>query len=299
MRAEASRQAPLWAAVVTFVVVTGVVAGVLRLRADPSPGDAAARPAAESSGLSVQVVQLRRDEVLGRVELAVLNGGEADVVVDRLRLTADGFTGGGWVPRKSPVPAGQVVNLPTPYGDPRCPSQGTARLGGVSVDLRVHSAADPASRTVTVTPTRSRALLTRVLRSLCLAQRLSREVTLSLGDVWRPEGSGADIRLHTTLDALLTSGTPPRDLTQVAGSVIYDLAAETPATPYARLDAAHPTASVPVVIRAARCTAHAKGETKQPYRFLVWLGAPGTEGQAVELPVRVSDQVHLRAVCAL
>jgi hypothetical protein len=296
MAPSAGRQAPLWAAVATFVVVTAVVAGVLQLR-DGSPPDATA--VAEQAGLSVQVVQLRRDLVLGRVELAVHNDGSSTIVVDKLRLTVGGFTGGGWVPKNSPVPAGQLVDLPTPYGDPRCPSAGEARLGDVAVDLQVHSAEDPTPRTATVTPTGSRALLTRILRALCLAERLSSEVKLSFGDVWRATGSGEDIRLHTTLEAALTPGAPARDLTQFAGSVIYDLAAEASAPPYARLDTARPSATVPVVFRAARCTGHAKGETKQPYRFLMWLGDPGTEGLPLELPVRASDKEHLRVLCAL
>jgi hypothetical protein len=296
MRAAAGRHAPFWAAIVTFVVVTGLVAGVLHLHED-APG--AGPVLLDAPRVSVQVVQLRRDEVLGRVELAVHNTGTGDLVVDRLRLTVEGFTGGGWVPKSSPVPVGQVVNLPTAYGVARCPATGQARVGAIALELRVHTAADPRPRTVRVTPTRSRPLLTRLLRSLCLDERLRSEVALSFGPRWRPEGSGAELRLHTTLEAALAPGSPARDITQVGGSVIYDLAAETTATPYARLDSAHPTASVPVVVRAARCTAHAKGETKQPYRFLVWLGGPGAEGRAVELPVRLSDRRQLRAVCAL
>ncbi|MGZ4592692.1 MAG: hypothetical protein ACXV3C_02420 [Actinomycetes bacterium] len=295
MRGTVGRQAPLWAAVVSFLVVTAVVAGVLHLRDGSTAGGAAL----DAPRVSVQVVQLRRDEVIGRVELAVSNDGTGAVVIDRLRLRSGGFTGGGWVPKSSPVPAGQVVDLPTPYGDARCPSQGQPRLGRVSVDLRLHAADDPRPRSVTLTPTRSRVLLTRILRSLCVTERLTSEVALSFGPRWSAEGTGDAASLHTTLEAVLTPGSPPRDVTQVSGSVIYAMAAETSATPFARLDAAHPRASIPVVVRAARCTAHAKGETKQPYKFLVWLGPPGTPGQAVELPVSAADQERLRAVCPL
>jgi hypothetical protein len=296
MRAVVGRQAPLWAAIVTFVVVTMVVAGALGLRDDATTNGGAAL---DAPPVSVQVLQLRGDEVFDRLQVAVRNKGTSDLVVDRLRLRIEGFTGVGWVSKDSPVPAGQVVNLTTLYGDARCPAQGQVRVGQMAVELRMHTAADPRSRSVTVTPTHSRPQLTRILRSLCLEDRLHRQVTLSFGPRWQADGSGDTRRLHTTIEAALTPGAPPRDITQVGGSVIYALAAETTATPYARLDAAHPAASVPVVVQAAVCTGHSKGETKQPYRFLVWLGDPGAQGLAVELPVRASDKAALRAVCPL
>jgi hypothetical protein len=295
MRAAISRRAPLWAAIVTFVVVAGVVEATWHLRGDDSAGSSGR---VASPQLAVQVVQLRRDEALGRVELAVRNRGDVDVVVDRLRLDLAGFTGGGWVPKDSPVPAGQVVNLPTPYGRPRCPADGEPTLGRVSVRLRIHTAENPTPWSVRLVPSDSRPLLGRILGSLCLQDRLSREVRLGFGPTWRSEGSGDATRLHTTLEARLAPGEAPQQITQLAGTVIYNLEADGGAPPYATLDAAHPTASIPVVLSQARCTGHAKGETKQPYRFLVWLGPPGTDGQAVEFPVTDADRARLRAVCA-
>jgi hypothetical protein len=296
MRVPPGRLTPLWAALVTFVVVTAVVGGVLALRDDG--GRAGSSPSVAAPRLAVQVVQLRRDEVLGRVELAVTNRGDEGVVVDAIRLTAGGFTGGAWVPKASPVPPGQVVDLPTPYGEPRCPTTGEPRLGPLRADLRVHTPADPTVRQVRVVPAGSRALMTRILRSLCTTRRLRREVALSFGPGWRAEGSGDATRLHTTIEARLAASAPPRDVTQVGGTVIYRLEAAAAGPPYASLDAAHPTASIPVVVSQATCTGHAKGETKQPYRFLVWLGPPGSDGQAVELPVTAAERVRLRAVCA-
>ena len=80
--------------------------------------------------------------------------------------------------------------------------------------------------------------------------------------------------------------------------MLYELRPRASSTPLARLDAAHPTASVPVVLTQARCTGHAMGEIKKPYLFLVWFGPPGTAGQAVELPVSAADKTRLRALCA-
>jgi hypothetical protein len=151
-----------------------------------------------------------------------------------------------------------------------------------------------------VTPTDARPLLSRILSELCTTRRLSSQVALTFGPQSRVEGRGADIELHTTIEARLTPGAPARDIPQVFGNVIYGMAPEPGSpTPLAHLDAAHPSASVPVVVTQARCTGHAKGETKQPYLFLVWLGDPGTAGIAVEVPVSATDKTRLRAVCSL
>jgi hypothetical protein len=289
-------RAPLWAAIVTFAVVTAVVGTTLRLRGDVG---AASVRAGEPAPVASQVVQLRFDEAYGRVEVALRNVGSEPVVVRRLRLRVDGFTGAGWLAKNSPVPAGQVVNLPTGYGKPRCPATGAPAPGGIRVDVRLVVGSDPTVRAVRSTPTASRPLLTRILRSLCAEQRLQSEVTLALGPRWRTEGSGDATRLHTTLEARLAPGAPPRDLTQVAGTVLYDIHAETATgPPYARLDQQHPAASVPVVLSQARCTGHAKGEVKKPYEFLVWLGDPGTGGTAVVLALTAAEKQRLRAVCA-
>jgi hypothetical protein len=287
-------RAPLWAAIVTFVVVTVLVGGTLRLR----DGDATSRGEASTAGVSAQVIQQRRDESLGRVEIALSNEGSGTVVVERLRLRVGGFSGGGWVTKDSPIPPGQVVDLPTGYGRPQCPGEGQPDIGLIRLDLRLHTGDDAGSRPVTVQPSGSRALLTRIMRSLCTQQRLLREVALSFGPQWRTEGTGNDVRLHTTLDARLAPSAAPRDVTQLAGTVIFNLVAESAARPLARLDATHASAAIPVVVSQATCTGHAKGETKQPYRFLVWLGGPGTDGTAVELPVTESDKTRLGAVCA-
>jgi hypothetical protein len=288
------RLTPLWAAIATFAVVAGLVAGVLQLRDDDGgQPSATARPL-----LEVQIVQTRPDAVNHRLELAVTNLGTGTLNVDRIRLTADGLTGAGWVPKDSPVPEGQRVNLPTFYGKPRCPADGEPVLGAVRVDLRVH-VDDGQQQSVRVTPRESRGLLNRLIRSYCQQVRLSREVALSFGPRWRTEGRGDATRLHTTLEARLAPGAAPREVTQLAGTVLYQLKVDgAGASPYASLDAAHPSAAVPVVLFQGRCTGHAKGEVKQPYAFLVWVGDPGTEGQAVEVPVRPTERTRLRAICA-
>ena len=66
--------------------------------------------------------------------------------------------------------------------------------------------------------------------------------------------------------------------------MIYSLRADAAAGggALAALTPARPRASVPVTVSVASCSGHARGETKKPYAFLVWLGPPGGEQLAVE-----------------
>jgi hypothetical protein len=299
MRRQPGRWAPLWAALVTFAAITAVVGASLHARADRhDSGHGDGSGASVPDKLSAQVVQLRRDEALGRVEVGVTNEGSDQVAVTRLRLRIDGFTGGGWVAKDSPIPAGQVVNLPVPYGAARCPAAGAPVVGRIRVDMRLAATYEAPARVVHLAATASRPLVTRILTALCTAERLRAEVALSFGPTWRSEGHGDGLRLHTTIEARLAPSAGALDLSQLRGNVLYNLNPLASTQPLASLDAAHPTASLPVVLSLARCSGHAKGEIKKPYLFLVWLGPPGTDGQAVELPVNTADKTRLRAICA-
>ena len=273
---------------VPLAVATTVVAGC-------GGGQASAGPAPR---LGAEVVQLRRDEVLQRVEIAITNRSREQVVVDTLELRVPGFSGGGRLPKGEPLPPGQVVDLPTPYGAVRCPATGEVTVGRPSVVLQVHTASDPAVRRVVARPRDPQGLLHRIATAECLSRRLAREVSLSFGP-WRRTGSGDATVLHGTLRVRLTTN-GPRDVTQLAGTVIYDFAADGPApSPLAHLTPERSQAAVPVVVSQARCDGHARGETKQPYAFLVWVGPPGGAQTAVTPAVSDADRAAFRAVCPL
>ncbi len=270
------------------LLLTGCLGG-----SDPSPPPGPAAPA-----VSAEVVQLRRDEVLQRVEIAVTNHAKVPIEIQTVELRVDGYSGGGPQQKDEPLPPGQVVNLPTPYGDVSCPQTGEVQVGEPSVVLRVRRESDPTSFTVTVRPTDPRGLVQGIAASTCLAERLTREVTLSFGP-WRRTGSGDDTVLHGTLRARLHADRPI-DITQLAGSVLFDLLPADPsARPLAHLTPAEPSARVPVLLRQARCDGHARGEIKKPYAFLVWLGPPGGEQLAVTPPTADADAAAYEAVCYL
>lgn len=261
---------------------------------DPAPQP----PPRSAPELSVEIVQLRRDEVLQRVEIAVTNHAKAPVEIQTIDLRVPGYTGGGPQAKNEPLPPGQVVNLPTPYGEVTCPDSGEVEVGEPTVVVQVRRQSDPRSYTVELTPTDPRDLVHGIATSTCLTQRLTREVALSFGP-WRRTGSGDGTVLHGTLHARLKSETP-LDLTQLAGSVIFDLLpGDRSASPLAHLTPAEPRADVPVLVRQARCDGHARGEIKKPYAFLVWVGPSGGEQRAVNPPIADRDAAAFEAVCHL
>lgn len=271
------------------LAVTGVAAGLAgRVGRDRTPDDAATA--------SVELVQYRRDEVNGTIQVSLTNRGTGPLRVDRVALAVPGFDTPGPVTVDATVPPRQTVDLRTSYGRPRCGGESPAP-GPAVVRLWLS-----AGREVRLAPGGASAdLLARIMARECLAARLAREVALRFGPTWRQETVAGAVRLHGTLAARLADGAPPRDLTQLAGTVIYDLAPEPSAArrPLARLDAGHRTASVPVVVSLSRCDGHARGETKKPYAFLVWLAEPGGEEQSVVVPVSAADRARLQAVCPL
>jgi hypothetical protein len=255
----------------------------------------------EPPSITAEVVQLRTDEALHRVQVQVENTGAREVVVEAVTLRVPGFRSAGPVPKDSPLPAGRVVNLPVPYGEVRCRDDGTARVGRPVAVLRVRIGDDPRARRLVVPAREAGGLLARIARGECTARRLAREVDVRFGPRWRHERVDGAVVAHGTLETRLRTGAP-RDVTQVAGTVIYALrAGPRPAADgvLASLTARDPHASVPVTVSVSRCDGHARGETKKPYEFLVWLAPPGGEELAVVPLVSAADRAAFQRVCPL
>ena len=264
---------------------------------DPAPRAPAPRMAAE-------VVQLRRDEVLKRLQVAVTNRSAEPVTIESIELRVPGFSG-AWTrwPSRSRCPRGSCrpadAVRPDPLHDRRAargwagpPSscgctprdRPDAAAGGAAVAQQ--PAAAPADRHPGVRGAPA--------RPGGVARRSGRPGGLA--------GAGADATVHGTLVARLRTD-QPKDLTQLAGTVIYDLAADPPVrpegAPLLRLTPDHPDGSLGIVVSRSRCDGHARGETKQPYAFLVWVGPPGTAGIAVTPTVTAADRAAFQRVCPL
>jgi len=266
-------------------------------------GGTDAEPQAKPSPpeLAAEIIQLRRDQVLERIEVALQNTGPTDVVVESLHVHVPGFRSGGPVPKDSPVRSTQVVNLPWPYGTVRCGDTEAPAVGRPVVTVRVHTALDPASRRVRLVAGDTSGLLQRIADRACTIQRLRREVDLRFADDWRAEQTSRGVVLHgTVLARLLTD--EPRTVSQVAGAIMYGLQPDESAgpvrDPLAVLTPAQPEASIPVEAYAARCDPHTIGEIKKPYEFLVWISSPGEEAFAITPAVGQGTKDALRKACA-
>ena len=282
---------------VCAVGAVGLVA-LAGLAACNGDSPSAATPAAAKPTLGAEVVQLRRDVVLQRVEVTVENRGDSDVMIERIRLTVPGFTIPGPLRKDEPLLAGTGVNLPVPYDGVRCPAEGLPRIGSPRVTMQVRQGDESASRTVRVKARDADGLLDRIAARACAVERLSEAVDLRFDDEWRLEKTAKGDVLHGVLHAKLLEG-GPRTISQVAGAVMYGLRPDTPtAEPLASLTPDQPEARIPVVAYTARCSGHAIGEIKQPYAFLVWVSEPGDEDLAVNPTVGDPTKQALRQICA-
>ncbi len=280
------------ASLTAVVVVLGLAAC-----SDDSGEDASPKSAKPSA--TADIVQLRRDVVLQRVEVALENTGSSDFRVTRLRLVIPGFALPGGIVKDSPIPAGQVVNLPVPFDKVKCPADGAPDVGTPRVTLLVDSGGDPPIRRVELDSGDGDGLLQRIADRLCAVEQLQREVDLRFDNHWRLERTPSGKELHGVIHARLLRG-GARTIKGVLGAVMYGLVPEqrNQTTPLATITPAHREAKIPVVAFAARCDGHTIGEIKRPYEFLVYVGEKGGEDIAVTPTVEEGTKLALRRVCA-
>lgn len=261
-----------------------------------TPSSIGTRP----SEVSVQVVQLRRDVVVPRVQLAIHNRTDRPVTIDSARLSVTGIETQGWLKIAYSIPAHQTVDFPVRYGDIHCPAQGRPRVGRPQVSLRVGDRQGD-SRPLHLAATVPYDLLAGIARRTCAVNRVLREVELRFEDGWRLHRSPQGDELHGILQARLRSGSERR-IMQLIGANMYGLKPALPpadaATPLAVLTTEQPLARIPVIAWAARCDGHTIGEIKRPYEFLVWVAGPTDEGLAVTPEIDAAGKLALRRVCA-
>ena len=172
--------------------------------------------------MSAEIVQLRRDQVLERIEVSLHNRSGEPVTVDRLRIDMPGFRSMPAVAKDSPIAAGLTVNLPWTYGDVRCWPDRAPDVGPAAVHLRVHTDSRPEPVDLTLPGRDPDGLLQRIADRTCLVERVGREVSLRFDDSWTVgRDQGRKILRGTLLADLRTD--EPRDVSEVAGPVMYGL----------------------------------------------------------------------------
>ncbi len=204
-------------------------------------------------GLGVTVERSRLYEQRRSLAVTLRNGGDATVVVDRVRFGDGPYASGPAAERTVTVPAGAVVEFPVPYGDARCDAPAE------EIVVRLHVDGEPASRTVPVS-----AQIARARERECDAARARAAVALTFADDWElvgPRRARGSIQLEP-------SGAEDVALVDTTTSIVFSTTVTDP-------DAGGGRALLEVF--AARCDTHALIESKKTFTFTVSLAIDGDD----------------------
>ncbi|MFI5838184.1 hypothetical protein ACIA8K_00495 [Catenuloplanes sp. NPDC051500] len=220
-------------------------------------------PDEEPVPLTAVLMQHRTDQVLRTVKIQLSNGGDTPIQVVRAELRSPSFTGAGPVDTDTLVLAGDVLtDIRIGYGQGVCPA----------------SAAEPATALLTVREgerTREVALPlpypNELLNSLLTADCEQAEVHKSAAATLTGLRSRPDGALDAAVTLTRVGGTEPVVMTDLKGSILYNLTPVVTTQPYGTLAPGQATVDIPIVIDTFRCDPHAVGEVKKPYEFPAWL----------------------------
>jgi len=239
-------------------------------------------PVAPVPGIEAEAVRLRTDEAIGgQVQVRVRNTGQEPFTVTAVAIDSPGFT---------PLPAKaetaryaprQVIDLPTPFGDPVCDTAAQPAAAvltvvdpdGATRDLRVPLSAD---------------ILTRIHDEECAAARVLAVVHVEVADFRDdPDGTTA------TLTLTRREGSQPVVVTRLSRSVLIEPTIDD--LPVS-LDGDDDAASAAVSFTAASCDPHVLAETKQPYLFVMGITVGYDDEVPVDLPLDQGDRDALAAM---
>jgi hypothetical protein len=272
----------------TALVAVLVTAGCATSSADPaatssSPPPTSAAPTIPAvPGIEAEAVRQRTDEALGdQVQVRITDTGDEPFTVTSVALDSPGFEP---VPPRVHTTAftpGQVIDLPTKFGDPVCdvPAEPAAakltvvRPDGTSEDLRVPLSAE---------------ILTRIHTEECAVLALEEVVTVDVVDLSQtPDSVTGSLRLTRH------SGEGPITVVRVGRSVIIDVTG--PELP-AEMAGDEDEFTTPVEFTSATCDPHALAETKKPYVFPLEVQAGDEDSVILDLPVDDATRAALVAL---
>lgn len=229
----------------------------------PDPGS--------SVGLTGRVLQYRDD--LARAVLQVELTADRPLDVESVVLDAPGFPAQPPTAVTAPLPPGGPVDLPVPYGEPRC----TERPAPGSAVVVVRSAGTV--HRVRVPLADSTDLLPRLHASGCAVQAVRAQAELSFSGPWtpgpRPRTLTAPLRVRRL------GGTATVTVPELGDNTIFTLrttpdgAALPPGVPVLSLPPGTAEATVPLSVEATRCDAHALAESKRTTAFRVFVSLDG------------------------
>lgn len=272
----------------TALVAVLVTAGCATSSADPAATSSSSPPASAAPtipavpGIDAEAVRQRTDEALGdQVQVRITDTGDEPFTVTSVALDSPGFEP---VPPRVHTTAftpGQVIDLPTKFGDPVCDVQAepaaakltVVRPDGTSEDLRVPLSAE---------------ILTRIHTEECAVLALEEVVTVDVVDLSQtPDSVTGSLRLTRH------SGEDPVMVVRVGRSVIIDVTG--PELP-AEMAGDEDEFTTPVEFTSATCDPHALAETKKPYVFPLEVQAGDEDSVILDLPVDDATRAALVAL---
>jgi hypothetical protein len=250
----------------------------------PSPTAALSSgpPVPPVAGVEAEAVQLRTDVAIGgQVQVRVTDTGDQPFTVTSVAIDSPGFAPLPPRAETAHYSPRQVVDLPTPFGDPLCDTAAepaAARLtvvrpDGTTEDLRVPLAAE---------------VLGRIHAEECAVERVLAVADVQVGD-FRDDEDGST----ATLTVARRSGSTPVRITRVTRSVLVEPTIdELPVT----LAGDASTATAEVRFAPASCDPHVLAETKQPYLFVLGVVVGDEDEVPMDLPIDQDDAGALAAM---
>jgi hypothetical protein len=233
------------------------------------------------AGVEAEAVRLRTDEAVGgQVQVRLTNTGDEPFTVTSVAIASPGFTA---LPAKAETATyapRQVIDLPTPFGDPVCdvaaePAAAlltVVRPDGATEEVRVPLSAE---------------ILTRIHDEECAVRRVLEVVDIAV-DGWRDEADG----VTATLTLARRSGAAPVTASRLARSVLIEPSVDLPLT----LEGDAASVSAELFFAPASCDPHVLAETKQPYLFVLGVSVGDEHEVPVDLPLDRTDEDALAAM---
>ena len=250
--------------------------------ASPSATLSSGPPVPPVAGIAAEAVRLRTDEAVGgQVQVRVTNTGDQPFTVTSVAIDSPGFAPLPPRAETATYRPRQVIDLPTPFGDPVCAvaaQPAAARLtvvraDGTTEELRVPLAAD---------------VLDRIHAGECAVEGVLAVVDIQV-DGLHDDGDGST----GTLTLTRRGGAEPVTVTRLSRSVLIEPTID--GLPL-RLTGGADTASASVRFTPASCDPHVLAETKQPYLFVLGVDVGDQDEVPVDLPLDDGDRAALAAM---
>ena len=221
-------------------------------------------------GLTATLEQYREDEIQGLISVKTSNESSSNVEFRDLRLEWPGITNNDPYVRSTTVSPGVSYDIRVVQGDAVCgdppsadgapPADAAVAVGNASID-----GAEPVLVAMPVEDPQE--ILPKVYRRSCQDQRLTWAADLRFGDRWTSSTTAAgEPAVLGTIELDRRGSEEPLTITEINGSVLLRISAESPSAPVAVLEPSQGAATVPILIeQSGNCAAHALAESKKTF----------------------------------